>query len=386
MTEEQAPNSETGAEAGALDQGRQTSHSTPRSRAGLIVLGLVALLVSIAAASVSGYLWYQVQVEQRLSQNQLLSDIKDSVNTSKVEVTALGKKVESLSEQQKELTGRIENRVDARIKDLQSGQQKLTEREDALSKSIETIYADLDRNLDSWALEEVEQLIRIANNSLRLNGDVATATTGLQLADQRLEELGNPAFLEVRDSLAQDITALKSLQPVDIAGVSLRLSGMAAKVGDLPLDQKTERPISGGSSSESSGSSDEKSKGGSDSWLETGNQILNDLKQLVRIQNIEAPAKPLLTPEQRYFLYSNLRLMLSGAQIAALRKDTATFRDNLEQAAKWIREYFDPGHQGVQQLLEDVENMSTIELNPELPDISDSLAKLKEVKQRMTSQ
>lgn len=382
MTEENAPDTGTDNETGPTGPSPVPTQPAPRSAAGK-VLGIAALVVSIAAASVAGYLWYQVKVEQRLSQNQLLTDIKDSVNTSKVEVTALEKKVDALNEQQKQLSDRVEKRVQARLDDLQSGQQTLSQRSDALSKSIEKIYADLDRNLDTWALEEVEQLLRIANNTLQLNGDVSTATTALQLADQRLEELGNPAFLEVREKLAKDIAALKSLQPVDIAGLSLRLGSMAAKVDDLPLAEKTERPISGGTGgTQKSGNKEE----GSSSWTRAGRQFLDDLKQLVRIQNIEEPPKPLLTPDQRYFLFSNLRLMLSGAQIAVLRRDTATFHDNLAQAAKWIREYFDTGHEGVRQLLSDIDGMSGINLSPELPDISDSLAKLKEVKKRISTQ
>ena len=172
---------------------------------------------------------------------------------------------------------------------------------------------------------------------------------------------------------------------MDTAGLSLRLSSMAAKVENLPLDQKTERPIAG-VSGQQAGAGAAESEGGSNQWLEAGGELLNDLRKLVRIQNIEEPPKPLLTPDQRYFLYNNLRLMFSGAQIAALRKDTATFRANLDQAAEWIREYFDTGHQGVQQLLSDVESMSGTELSPELPDISDSLNALRKAKQRMTSQ
>jgi uncharacterized protein HemX len=307
--------------------------------------------------------------------------MKNSVNTSQVEVTALEKKFDALREQQKALSDRIQGQVDSHIEALQSGQKALSDRSDALSKSIEKIYQDLDRNLDSWALEEVEQLLRIGNNSLRLSGDVATATTALQLADQRLEALGNPAFLEVRKLLAKDITALKSVPSVDIAGLSLRLGSMAGKVEDLPLAQKVERPIAG-----KAGAGGKEPGGESNTWVKAGKDLLGDLERLVRIQNVEKPPRPLLTPNQRYFLFTNLRLMLSGAQIAVLRRNTATFHDNLDQAEKWIKEYFDAGNENVQQLLGDIDKMSGVELNPKLPDISDSLETLKEVKKRMATQ
>lgn len=384
MTEETPSSSGTAAEAASTGQSPTEPPSPPRASTGIKVLSAIALLLAIAAAGVSGYLWYQVQVEQRLSQNQALTDIRNEVNSANVNVTALEKDVASLREQQKELSSRIDSQIAARLDALSTQQDELAERSDALSQSIEKVYEDLDRSLDSWALEEVEQLLRIANHSLQLSGDVSTAVAGLELADKRLEELANPAFLPVRERLADNIAALKSLEPVDTAGLSLRLSGMAAKVENLPLDQTTQRPIAGGSGGQDGGSPD--GGDGSNQWIEAGGELLNDLKKLVRIQNIEEPAKPLLAPEQRYFLYNNLRLMFSGAQIAALRKDTPTFQANLEHAAQWIRDYFDTGHEGVQQLLGDVESMSGTNLSPELPDISDSLNALQKAKRRMTTQ
>ncbi|MGA8260759.1 MAG: uroporphyrinogen-III C-methyltransferase [Arenicellales bacterium] len=382
MTEENVSTSETGAEPGSPAQGSQTPQSQPHRPSYGVVPGIVAVVLSIAAAALTGYLWYQVEVEQRLSRNQELTDMKSSVNTSKVELTALEKKFDALREQQKELGDRVQSQVDSRIDALQSAQKALGERSDALSKSIEKIYQDLDRNLDSWALEEVEQLMRIGNNSLRLGGDVTTATTALQLADQRLEELGNPAFLEVRKLLAKDITALKGVPTVDIAGLTLRLGSMAGKVENLPLAQKVERPVAGKAGAGGKG----ESGGKSNAWVKAGKALVGDLERLVRIQNVEKPPKPLLTPDQRYFLFTNLRLMLSGAQLAALRRNTATFHDNLDQAEKWIKEYFDTSQESVQQLLGDIDKMSGVELNPKLPDISDSLEKLKEVKKRMAVQ
>lgn len=382
MTEENASDSSPVSDAGGT--GSAPSQPPARSSPIAMVVGIAALVLAVAAAALAGYLWYQVQVAQKLSRNRTLTDMKSSVDATRLEVQSIQKNFDALRGQQKDLANRVETQVDARINALQSGQKTLGDHENALSKSIEKIYQDLDRNRDSWALEEVEQLMRIANNSLRLSGDVATSTTALQLADQRLEALGNPAFLDVRKLLARDIASLKSLQPVDIAGISLKLGGLAAKVSDLPLAEKAERPVGGGSGAP--GGTGEKSPGRASAWAKAGEQLLHDLKQLVRIQNVEKPPKPLLTPNQRYFLFANLRLMLSGAQIAALTKDNATFHENLDRAGKWLREYFDTSRDNVQQVLGEIDKMSSVDLNPKLPDVSDSLEKLKEIRKRMALQ
>jgi uroporphyrin-3 C-methyltransferase len=385
MTEDNASKPEAGADESAEGPARTepaAPPSPPRASGGK-ALAVIALILALAASGAAGYLWYQVQVEQRLAQSQALGDIRGELDQTGVAVTAVEKELDTLRQRQQELGNRLDTRIESRMQELSSRQDTLADRSEALGQSIEKVYEDLDRSLDSWALEEVEQLLRIANHSLQLSGDISTAVAGLELADRRLEELANPAFLPVREQLADSITALKSLEPVDTAGLSLRLSGMAAKVQDLPLDEETERPIAGASSDP--GSAAEAGEG-TNRWLDAGGELLKDLGKLVRIQNIEEPAKPLLAPEQRYFLYHNLRLMFSGAQIAALRGDTETFSENLEQAGQWMRDYFDTGHQGVQQLLDDIESMRGIELSPELPDISGSLSALQQAKRRMSGQ
>jgi len=380
MTEEKQSPEDTGA---AGSDATPTQPPPPTRSGGGKALGILALLFAAAAAGVTGYLWYEVQVEQKLSQSRLVSELKDDVNTSKVAVAALEKEFDALRERHRDLSARIDTQVTARLDAVQSEQEALAKRSENLSTSIERVYEEMDRSLESWSLEEVEQLLRIANQSLRLSGDVGTAIAGLELADRRLEDIGNPAFLEVRERLAESIAELKSLERVDVAGLALRLSSMAGQVDELPLGQKTQRTIVTGSDDEQPG--DVPAGDGADRWLAAGGELLRDLKKLVRIQNIEEPAKPLLTPEQRYFLFSNLRLMLSGAQIAALSKDTATYRDNLDQAASWIREYFDTDHQGVQEFLGTIDEINGAELDPELPDISASLDALQETKKRIQS-
>ena len=96
-------------------------------------------------------------------------------------------------------------------------------------------------------------------------------------------------------------------------------------------------------------------------------------------------AKPLLTPEQRYFLVANLRLMLSGAQLAVLRTDNQTFKSNLEQAAQWLTEYFDTDDQTVKSMIAEIQDISSQDLAPERPNITGSIVELQNIKSRMKS-
>jgi uroporphyrin-3 C-methyltransferase len=345
-------------------------------------LGIVALLAALVALAASGYLWYRVEVLQRIEQGMTLATLGGDLKVTSQGLATVEKQQAKIAERQDQLDATIKSTLKAYSQPLQAQQGELTSRQKELMGSVEKVYQDLDRNLDSFALEEVEQLLRIANHSAALAGDAGTALTALQLADRRLQDLGNPGLLEVRKQIGAELTQLKSVEPVDLPGIAVRLSNMSRNVEQLPLLNEPDRLLpSGGDPAATAQTPDD-----DDAWMRAGRELLADLRNLVRIQNVSETAKPLLTPEQRYFLFNNLKVMLSGSQIAALRKDSATFRSNLDQAKQWLQEYFDTEQHAVRQLIADIDELSKVDLAPQLPDISGSLTALKDIKQEMGTQ
>ena len=345
-------------------------------------LGIVALLAALVALAASGYLWYRVEVLQRIEQGMTLATLGGDLKVTSQGLATVEKQQAKIAERQDQLDATIKSTIKEYIQPLQAQQGELTSRQKELMGSLEKVYQDLDRNLDSFALEEVEQLLRIANHSAALSGDAGTALTALQLADRRLQDLGNPGLLEVRKQIGAELTQLKSVEPVDLPGIAVRLSNMSRNVEQLPLLNEPDRLLpSGGDPAATAQTPDD-----DDAWMRAGRELLADLRNLVRIQNVSESAKPLLTPEHRYFLFNNLKVMLSGSQIAALRKDSATFRSNLDQAKQWLQEYFDTEQHAVRQLIADIDELSKVDLAPQLPDISGSLTALKDIKQEMGTQ
>lgn len=335
-------------------------------------LGWLALLLAIIAGAGTVYLWYRFEVqkthEQEIASVNLLGELKAVSERTR----ALEKQQDKLADDQGQLSQLIEQELEASVAALGQRQQELT-------NSVTKIYDSLDRSIDSWALEEVEQLLRMANHSVSLEGDATNAIIALELADKRLAELGNPEFLEVRRLIAEETSQLKAIKQVDIPGIALRLATLAANVGELPLVSEPERPVA----EEETAADPTQSE---NAWTEAGQALLADLQDLVRIQNVTTSAKPLLSPEQRYFLVANLRLMLSGAQIAALRTDTGTFKANLEQAAQWLNDYFDTNDQAVQSMWNEIKEISGHNLTTERPKITGSIVELQAIKARIKSQ
>jgi len=341
----------------------------PVRRGGGRGLSVLALLLALVACGAAGYLFYQVELVQKLERGAQTAAFNRQVDQLGASLKNLQAADTVLQQGQRTLEQNVNEKISARLEQFAKDQQALTE-------SLKKVYAQLNRNLDSWALEEVEQLLRIANHSLVLNRDVPTALAGLELADKRLRNLGDPNLLPVRQQIAKDVTLIKAVPEVDISGLTLRLGSMRSAVDKLPLVSEPQRDLAGASQNKAANAA----KG----WLASSKELLTDTLGVIRIQNITKPVRPLLTPEQRYFLLSNLRLMLAGAQLAALQLDQMTYRDNLSQAQQWLREYFDTGDGRVEKTIAELDKMQHIDLAPTLPDIAGSITALTTAKQKMT--
>lgn len=350
----------------------------PRSTGGK-GLGAIALILAAAACIGTIYLWYRFDVQGRHQQEITATNLAGDLKAVSESTRSLEKQLDILSTAQgKQSTNQdaLENMFQEK---LESSVGALQQQQEALTNSVSKIYESMNRSIDSWALEEVEQLLRMANHSVSLAGDIESGVIGLELADKRLTALGNPELLEVRRLIAEEIGQLKTIKQADLPGLAFRLAGIIATVDKLPLMNEPDRPAVAVSETDDSSAQ-------GNMWMDAGQELLEDLKDLVRIQNVAEPAKPLLPPEQRYFLIGNLRLMLSAAQIAVLRADTSTFAANLEQASQLLGNYFDSEDQSVKSVLADLKDMSGENLTRERPNISGSIEALQNIKSRMASQ
>jgi len=98
-----------------------------------------------------------------------------------------------------------------------------------------------------------------------------------------------------------------------------------------------------------------------------------DFRQLVRVENIDRPEAPLLTPPQQFFLRENLKLRLLSARFDLLFRDQASFRADLLAADAWLRKYFDTRAASVQSAQAVLKQMLSTDMSAELPDVSRSL-------------
>jgi uroporphyrin-3 C-methyltransferase len=237
--------------------------------------------------------------------------------------------------------------------------------------ALEALYQELSRSRDEWTLAEIEQILTVASQQLQLAGNVQAALQALQTAEGRLARSDRPQFIPLRRVLNRDIERLRAAPNLDIAGMALRLDNLIASVDSLPLqfDERIQAPPKPAVA-----------PGADGVWVRVLTEMWDEMKQLVRIRDVDRADAALLPPTQAYFLRENLQLRLLGARQALLARDPTRFRADLETARIWMTRYYDTRAKRTAAALESLKQLSATGINVELPTIAESLAAVRNFK------
>jgi uroporphyrin-3 C-methyltransferase len=262
------------------------------------------------------------------------------------------------------------NTLDSRIDQLGSevaGQRGLGARIDALQESVQASHDLVNRAQREWVVAEVEYLIRIANQRLRLMRDYNGSIAALEAADQRLHELADPALIPVREILADDIRTLKDFSKPDLIGIALRLDRLISHLKPLPLNVPALEQEPQVSTSETE-SGQERDLAGlmAEAW-----QRLNER---VTVRHYEEGIESLPDEESELMMNQLMRLRLEAARVNVLRQDNLDFHQQLDAALEILDQYYRP--EQAAKLRDEIVALNEINLRPELPDITRSLEKL----------
>ena len=325
----------------------------PRRRLGRLAspaaigFGLVALVL--------GWQWYESRAEQNALREEIVRRLRDVEADSRDARLVARQAQEALREAQ------------AKLAQLEL---KLAESQDR-QLALESLYQDLSRNRDEWVIAEIEQILTLASQQLQLAGNVRAALGALQTADARLARSQRPQFLPLRSVFARDIERLKAAPGPDFSDLASRIDQLVASVDSLPLAQDA-RP---GTAVEIGAA-----RGQAGFWEHLGGSLLDELKDLVRIQNTERADPVLLSPTQVFFLRENLKLRLLNARLALLARDEVTYRSDLKAAASWLERYFDTRSRATSTAIGSLNRLGAAGASVSLPSIAESLAAVRSYK------
>jgi uroporphyrin-3 C-methyltransferase len=225
-------------------------------------------------------------------------------------------------------------------------------------QALESLYKELARDRDQWALSDIEQIVLTASQQIQLAGNIKAAILGLETADQRLLRLDKPQFTRLRQAIGNDLARLRATPVVDQTGISLRLNALADNIDQWPLSSAhTKTPAK-----------DSKAK------PTLKQDLLSEFKNLIQIRRLDQGEPALLTPEQEYFLRQNLKLRLLTARLSLLSRDAAGYQADLQTAGKLLARYFNTQDSAVAAAQTELHKLAVLNASPKLPELKESLA------------
>ena len=334
-------------------------------------LSIFAILLSLLALAGSGFTWYQNQVLNVKSDSSL------AVGVSEIggQVSRLGDSIAVLKKQQGDVVSQSQlstRLLEADVK-VDKQLQVIRGEQVEIQAAVQKVSNEMQSGVDDFVLDEVSQLLKLANNSALFAGDARSSINALSLADIHLKELAEPRFSAVRKTINREIAALRAVQYPDIEKLSAQLSSVTAQVPSLPL--ANEPPIT-----ETIVLTSDDKADASISWRGELRKVWLDILNAVTIQRVDQPPKPLLAPEQRYFLNQNLLLNINKAEVALLQKQESVYKQSLLSSEKWIQDYFDTDDQAVKSVLAQIGQLKRAKISVELPSITGSYDALQSIK------
>lgn len=303
-----------------------------------VTLAIVAIL--LAAASWLGNRDQSRGLETELARR--LTEFEASIKESRL----LARNADELTRQSSARLTQIESQV------MGSREQQL---------ALESLYKELARDRDQWALADIEQILLIASQQLQLSGNIKAAIIGLETADQRLLRLDKPQFTRLRQAIGNDLERLRATPFVDQTGVSLKLNAMAEGIEQWPLSSAhTKTPAKDGKPASS-----------------LRQDLWSEFKNLIQIRRLDKGEPALLTPEQEYFLRQNLKLRLLTARISLLSRDAAGYQADVQAAGKLLARYFNTQDAAVAAAQAELHTLAVVNAAPALPELKESLAAIK---------
>lgn len=322
------------------------------------------LIVALLALALASWQWLETRTRLARTQQELARRLADSDTVAR-DSRAMAKQAQ---EQLAALQGKL-GELEGKLAESKSQQA-----------TLETLYRDLARNRDEWALAEVEQSVMLAAQQLQLAGNVPGAMLALQTAEARLSGSTRPQFIGLRKVLLNDLERLRALPQIDLGGMNLRLESVIAAVDTLPLAVDARPRDEGRARLAAAAPATAKDMGMLAYGQQLAAQFWAELRSLVRIQRFDREEPALLAPGQAFFLRENLKLRLLNARLALLAHDQWTFRTELRQAQSWVDRYFDGREPSVHTVQGSLKQLAAVEINIELPNLNASLSAIKNFK------
>ncbi len=374
------------------DEIRELAAPGKRSSAGLPVLALLLAALALAAAA---WIWWQTGAAQRQQATQLqaqqqqlqaglqrleqaLASVQDSASQQSGSQSAA-----QSAAQIKVLSGDLQQRlqaVEARhtanenfrsetsawTRSAQAAMEDTQARLNAMDERLRTLTAQGAQGDSELQLEEIDYLLRMAQERLQLFGDTRNADRALQLADQQVVAFDNPMFIALRREIAAARQALAATDMPDMVALAAELDKVQDSLATLPF--KTSEYESARQASSA------------DTELSWWQRLKNSLAGLVTVRRVADDELVLPALADQQALRQRAWLQIEQARLAALSREQLIYLDALVQAEATITRWFAADNAELKLSLSGLQALQQRNVNPPMPDISGPWTTLRSIR------
>ncbi|WP_372776942.1 uroporphyrinogen-III C-methyltransferase [Litorivivens sp.] len=367
------------------DKAESAGESSPPRRGGGFTL-FVALLALILGGASAGWLGYQFWLQQQSGQqareeapwradieaarqawqnesrkaqsqalSQALGDIREQFNAQDSELREMLKRQQLSAENARQLQGQ-------RVTSLRAALDEQTARLSELARL----------NRDDWVLAEADYLLRLAQQQIRLGGDLASAEGLARDARKQLQMVSDPKVQDVLDILGRELKGLSDAVAFSIEDHYDRLLAVSEQARQLqPLADHRVAVEAVAEATETP-----PPLAWDTLWAHVkfvSGRALDKLNSYIKVSDRDAQyQQAVIAGGQRELFQQNLELMLEQARWALVSGNQALYEKALARASDWLRRYY-RDEAPEQALLAELNALAKLAVRPEAPPLQSSI-------------
>ena len=269
------------------------------------------------------------------------------------------------------------------LKSLENNQKELSQNVHLIETDTKNIQKQIFQikklasfDHESWVLLEVQYLINLANINTTISDNVPGALKLLQLADKQILILSNPSFDQLRKVLIQDIDTLKNVPKVDTVGIITQLNFISSQISSfspIPIKFKEDTQSKGEKATKHQLKIDKDETTSDKSfWHRFDEFTINKLKNVVVLKRRKVDTASILNDEYQVYMTRKIQIMIEQIKWALIQKNEKLYKNYIQNTIKIIKLKFAYNLVAIKSILDTLNSLEAVNINPQIPDISNA--------------